>query len=177
MTQAKRHEVSVVTLGVIIGMAACYGQAVIADEVASPLVATPITAPNPVLGADAKTHLVYEIVLINMGSTAVGLGKIETLDAISGTVLGKLEGVALAQMLRLNGGAKGTELSAGGSGIVFMDVLLDKNATVPKTLKHRFEITVAKTSSPNRNGDRDPAPEPPQELPSSVIRWTSVPLP
>ena len=116
------------------------------------------------LGADAKTHLVYEIVLMNIGSTAVGLGKIETLDAISGTVLGKLEGVALAQMLRLNSGAKGTELSAGGSGIVFMDVLLDKNAAAPKTLKHRFEMTVAKTSSPKRNGDRDPAPEPPQAI-------------
>jgi Peptidase family M23 len=164
MARGKRHQASVLTLGVIIGMAACYGQTVSADEVASPLVATPITAPNPVLGADAKTHLVYEIVLMNIGSTAVGLGKIETLDAIRGTVLGTLEGVALAQMLRLNDGAKGTELSAGGSGIAFMDVLLDKNAAAPKTLKHRFEITVAKTSSPKRNGDRHPAPEPPQEI-------------
>jgi hypothetical protein len=101
---------------------------------------------------------------MNMGSTTVGLDKIETLDAISGTVLGTLEGEALAQMLRLNGGAKGTELLAGGSGVVFMDVTLDKDAAIPKTLKHRFKIAVAKTPSPDRGGDREPAPELPQEI-------------
>jgi hypothetical protein len=164
MAQGKRHHVLVLKLGMILGAAACYGQTVIADDVLSPLVATPIAAPNPVLGADDKTHLVYEIVLMNMGSTTVGLDKIETLDAISGTVLGTLEGEALAQMLRLNGGAKGTELLAGGSGVVFMDVTLDKDAAIPKTLKHRFKIAVAKTPSPDRGGDREPAPELPQEI-------------
>jgi hypothetical protein len=49
----------------------------------------PIAAPNPVPGADDKTHLVYEIVLMNMGSTTA---MIQTLDAMSGTVLGTLEG-------------------------------------------------------------------------------------
>jgi Peptidase family M23 len=86
------HKVSVttcylvLTLGMILGAAACYGQTDVADDVLSPLVATPIAAPNPVLGADDKTHLAYEIVLMNMGSTTVGLDNIETLDAITGTV-------------------------------------------------------------------------------------------
>jgi hypothetical protein len=148
----------------ILGAAACYGQTDVADDVLSPLVATPIAAPNPVLGADDKTHLAYEIVLMNMGSTTVGLDNIETLDAITGTVLSTLEGEALAQMLRLSGGAKGTEFIAGGSGIVFMDMTLDKDTTIPKTLKHRFKIAVAKTASPDRGGDRDPAPELSQEI-------------
>jgi hypothetical protein len=84
---------------------------------------------------------------MNMGSTTVGLVEIETLDAISGTVLSTVEGEALARMLRLNGGLKGTELLAGGSGIVFMDMTVDKDAIIPNALKHRFKIAVAKTPS------------------------------
>jgi hypothetical protein len=38
-----------------------------APEIVSPLVATPIAPPNPVLGADARRHLVYEIVLMDIG--------------------------------------------------------------------------------------------------------------
>jgi Peptidase family M23 len=163
MAQSRRHHWLVLMLWVILA-AGCSGQTAIADDVLSPLVATPIAAPNPVLGADDKTHLAYEIVLTNMGSTTVGLDKVETLDAISGAVLGTLEAEALAQMLRLNGGSKGTELPSGGSGVLFMDITLDKDATIPKTLKHRFRIAVAKTPSPARGGDRDPAPELPQEI-------------
>jgi Peptidase family M23 len=163
MAQVKRHHLLVLMLGMILA-AACSGQTAIADDVLSPLVATPIAAPNPVIGADDTTHLAYEIALMNMGSTTVDLAKVETLDAISGAVLGTLEGAALAQMLRLNGGSKGTELPAGGSGVLFMDITLDEDATVPKTLKHRFRIAVAKTPSPDRGGDRDPVPELPQEI-------------
>jgi peptidase M23-like protein len=163
MAQGKRHHWLVLMLWVILA-AGCSGQTAIADDVLSPLVATPIAAPNPVLGADDKTHLAYEIVLTNMGSTTVGLDKVETLDAISGAMLGTLEAEALAQMLRLNGGSKGTELPSGGSGVLFMDITLDKDATIPKTLKHRFRIAVAKTPSPARGGDRDPAPKLPQEI-------------
>ena len=49
----------------------------------------------------------------------------------SGAVLGTMEGDGLAQMLKLNGGNKGTTLSGGGSGTLFMDVTLAKDATVP----------------------------------------------
>ena len=78
----------------------------------SPLVATPIASPNPVLGADDKVQLV----LLNMAPGDIGLKKIETLDAGSGAVLGTMEGAGLAKMLRLNGGSKGTALPGGGPG-------------------------------------------------------------
>ena len=135
-----------------------------AAEVVTPLVATPIASPNPVLGSDDKTHLAYEIVLMNMAPSTVGIGKIETLDAESGAVLGTLEGDGLAQMMRLNGGGKGTELPAGGGGFVFMDVTLPKEAAMPKALKHRFDISVAKAPAKDSASDHDPAPEPPQSL-------------
>jgi hypothetical protein len=139
-------------------------QAVPADAVATPLVATPLTSPNPVLGSDDKTHLAYELVLMSMAASPVGIDKIETLDAESGAVLGTLEGDGLARMLRLNGGAKGTELPAAGGGFVFMDVTLPKGAAIPKSLKHRFKISVANAPGAGAAGDHDPAPPPPQEL-------------
>ena len=47
--------------------------AVEAEDVVSPLIATPLTSPNPVLGADDKVHLAYEIVLVNMAPADIGL--------------------------------------------------------------------------------------------------------
>lgn len=97
-----------------------------ADDVVSPLVATPIASPNPVLGSDDQTHLAYELVLMSMASGNVTVEKVETLDTASGEVLNTLAGDGLTQMLRLNGGAKGNVVPAGGSGILFMDVALAK---------------------------------------------------
>ncbi|HWM31041.1 MAG TPA: M23 family metallopeptidase [Methyloceanibacter sp.] len=143
-----------------------------ANDVLSPLVATPIASPNPVLMTDDKVHLVYEVVLMNMAGGDITIKKVETLDAANGTVIGTLEGDSLAKQLRLNGGGKETALSGGGSGTVFMDVTLPKDATIPKALQHRFDIEVAKETGGDRDGDRDPAPEHPQE-----IAVTGDPLP
>ena len=134
------------------------------SDVVTPLVATPLTQPNPVLGSDDKTHLAYEIVLINMAPGAVMIEKVETLDADSSAVIGTLQGDALAQMLRMNGGAKGPELQGGASGILFMDVTLPKDAAIPKKLKHRFELSVAKAPTQGSASDHDPSPEPPQDV-------------
>jgi hypothetical protein len=135
-----------------------------AAVVAAPLVATPTASPNPVTGSDGKTHLAYEFVLMNMAPGAVSLEKIETLDAESETVIGTLEGEGLEKMMRQNGGAKGTSMAAGGSGFVFMDVMLAKDATLPKALRHRFAVSVAKAPGEPAAGDRDPAPAPPEQV-------------
>ena len=60
--------------------------------------------------------------------------KVQTLDAATSKVIGTLDGDALAKMLRLNGGIKGVELGAGGSGLLFMDVTLAKDGAVPAKL-------------------------------------------
>ena len=134
------------------------------DDVVSPLVTLPIAAPNPVLGSDDRTHLAYELVLMSMASGTVAIEKVETLEAESGSVLNILEGDALTQMLRLNGGAKGNVLPAGGSGILFMDVTLPGDATIPKAVNHRIEISAEKATAPKTDGDRDPAPEPAEDI-------------
>jgi hypothetical protein len=144
-----------------------------AEEVLSPLVATPLTSPNPVLATDGKVHLAYEIVLMNLAPAEVTLKKVETLDAASGAVIGTLDGDGLAQMLKLNGGGKGTALPGGGSGILFMDVTLAKDAALPKAIKHRFDIEVAKEAGSATGGDRDPAPEPPEQI---VVTGDDLPV-
>jgi hypothetical protein len=138
------------------------GTAATADDIVSPLVTTPVNQPHPVLGADDKTHLVYEIVLMNMGSTPITLERVDTLDAESGVLLGTLDGDALLKMLRLNGNAAAGALSAGGSGFVFMDVRFDNNTAIPKALKHRFSIAVTKTPASTGGDGRAPAATPQQ---------------
>lgn len=118
-------------LGTVVSKA--FAATVSAEDVVSPLVATPIAQPDPVLGSDDQTHLAYELVLMSMASGNVTIEKVETLDAASGTVLNTLEGDALTQMLRLNGGAKGNVIPAGGSGILFMDVTLAKGRLHPQS--------------------------------------------
>src|SRR5436190_21313415 len=68
-----------------------------APEIVSPLVATPIAPPNPVLGADARRHLVYESVLMDIGGSAIALNKIEVLDASGDVILATLQGEPLAK--------------------------------------------------------------------------------
>lgn len=166
----------VVTLGLCLAALASRHMAVAQEtapeEVVSPLVATPIASPNPMLGADNKVHLAYEMVLLNMAPVVIGLKKIETLDVGSGAVLGTLEGDGMVKMLKLNGGGKGSALPGGGSGILFMDVTLPKDATTSRAIKHRFDIEVAKAEGGKNAGDHDPAPEPPQAL-----AFTGDPLP
>jgi murein DD-endopeptidase MepM/ murein hydrolase activator NlpD len=146
--------------------------AVESSDVVTPLVAMPLAEPNPALGADDKIHLAYEFVLMNMAPGVVTIEKVETLDAASDAVVGTLSGDALAQMIKPNGGAKGPELQGGGSGILFMDVTLARDATVPKAIKHRFEMTVAQAPAQEVSLDADPSPRPPQD-----VSFVSDPLP
>ncbi len=139
------------------------------SDAVTPLVAMPLAEPNPALGADDKIHLAYEFALMNMAPGMVTIEKIETLDAAGDTVIGTLSGDALAQMIKLNGGGKGPGLQGGSSGILFMDVTLAKQDAVPKSIKHRFELTVAKAPAPDASADADPCPSRRKTFPSSAI--------
>jgi hypothetical protein len=48
------------------------------EDVVAPLVAMPIASPNPVLGADDKIHLAYELVVMNVAPYGITLKTIET---------------------------------------------------------------------------------------------------
>ena len=163
MTEFFRTRIALAFM-IVLSASTWWQQTAIADDVLSPLVGIPVATPNPVLGADDKTHLPYEIVLMNMAAGSVRLKKVETLNADSGAVLDTLEGAGLAKMLRLNGGANSADLPAGGSGVLFMDVTLDGSVAIPRALKQRYEITVTGAPVADAAGDRDPTPQPPQHI-------------
>jgi hypothetical protein len=75
-----------------------------AEEALSPLLASVVAAPRPVLGADDRQHLAYEILLTNPASFgkrvfAVTVAKVETIDPDRDVLVGTLEGSALAEVM------------------------------------------------------------------------------
>jgi Peptidase family M23 len=117
-----------------------------AEEALSPLVASVVAAPRPVLGADHRQHLAYEIMLTNPGSAgsasfAVTIAKVETIDPDRDVVVGTLDGSTLAEvMLRFRSGDPGATLGPGEGGVLLMDTSFDEGAGVPPRLVHRFTV-------------------------------------
>src|SRR5215469_11838752 len=87
------------------------------QEALSPLLASVVVAPHPVLGADDRQHLAYEILITNPASInktvfAVTISKVEALDPDRDVVVGTLEGSALAEvMLQFSNGGPGATLA------------------------------------------------------------------
>lgn len=100
-------------------------------------------APIPVLGADGKNHLVYEITIINQSSSDVTLDRVQ--PRAGGAKFGPaLDGPALADLLRVNAG-EAPVIAAGGSALLFMDVTYGKKETAPKRLTHGLNTTLLGT--------------------------------
>ena len=117
------------------------------------LVAWPITSPQPVLATDGKMHLVYELLVMNVSSSAMTLDRLETLDASkddAGTstkpadmIVATLQGADLEATIRAF--PTGSTRTVGPFQLtrIFLDVKFAKDATVPRALTHRFQVTFA----------------------------------
>lgn len=116
-----------------------FAQSLKADEVYSSVAVTAISDPIPVLGADDRVHLAYELVINNPSQVFVTLNKIEAVDD-DGKVLGSLEGDALVSML-LRFGATGALLGPGSTAIAFMDVSFAKDEVLPANVSARISAT------------------------------------
>jgi hypothetical protein len=97
---------------------------------------------------DGKVHLAYELQLINsmgfdvtLNSVAVKAGDRQLLT---------LAGTELAYWTRALGAGQTptTKLGAGQAGIVWLDVVLDRNAAIPTQLSHTISVTLAKPMPP-----------------------------
>jgi hypothetical protein len=115
----------------------------------TPLVGHVIAEPRPVLGADNRIHLVYELLLTNMFDAPATLDAVEVLNVSrGGALISRLDGPALARMTRPMGSKKtSTTLGPGQSGVVFMDVTFAPNETLPQKLTHRLTVH-ARTGAP-----------------------------
>ena len=68
-----------------------------ARELLSPVVASTLAAPQPVTGSDGRTHLAYELQLVNRTSATVTVRRVEALAG--GRVAERLTGKGLAAVM------------------------------------------------------------------------------
>ena len=113
-------------------------------DIGTGLIASPLATPHPVVAADGRRHLVYELQLINVLGVAVTVDRVRTVDTRSGRVLAELAGDAVAAVMRPFGGKPaGSTLRPSEAGVILLDVALPRSARVPKTMAHDFGLTYA----------------------------------
>jgi Peptidase family M23 len=111
-----------------------------ARPTAEPIAVRVLNAPNPVLGADNRMHLVYELQISDLFPIAVKLKSVQALR--DGKPIGvPVRGRRLTTELRLDSGATGTTLPKGVGAILFMDVTYRRGQPPPKQLIHRISIS------------------------------------
>ncbi|MFC4948302.1 M23 family metallopeptidase [Pseudonocardia sp. GCM10023141] len=117
----------------------------------TPIVASTMTTPAPVLGTDGKTHLAYELLLTNATGVPVRLDRIDVLDAGNRQALLTLAAADLAANSNLVGGPTGdegttdpsapaTSIPASSTAVVWLDVTY--TGATPAALVHRIASTI-----------------------------------
>jgi hypothetical protein len=113
----------------------------------TPVLASVVAAPVPAPATDGKVHLAYELQLTNAMTQDVTLTSIAALG--NGQTLLRLTGDKIGYWTRIIGtSTPTTKLGPGQTGIVWLDVALDKSAGVPRDLVHEVGITIPKPSPP-----------------------------
>lgn len=109
---------------------------------ADPLAVSVFAPINPVVGSDGRTHLAYELQVINNSPAPQALATVEAVDPARGDmVLFSLSGESLTANLRLLGTEKPGTFAPGQTGFVFMDVAFDKPNAVPRVIEHRLTVS------------------------------------
>jgi hypothetical protein len=116
--------------------------------VVTPIVGAVPFAPVPVLGDDGRTHLVYEISLINYTNQPVTVDEVKVVDPATGQSIFTLAGTDLADRLKPTGGGNeySEVLQAGQNGMLFLHVPLDEGTPVPASLTHELTATIGGTA-------------------------------
>ena len=105
------------------------------------LVVEPLVSPRPFAGADGRTHLAYELSLVNETKLVARIDAIAAVDPASGATLAEWKGDALGSIFRINGGEPGVTLAPSHSAYAFLDVALPAGAPIPKVLRHKISVT------------------------------------
>ena len=110
-------------------------------SVATPLLASVVSAPIPVPASDGKIHLAYELLVTNALSQEVTLTSLTVLDR--DVPLLNLPAEQLSNWTRVIGTpTPTTKVGPAQSALVWLDVVLDKNTAVPENLMHAVGISV-----------------------------------
>lgn len=112
--------------------------------------ATPLTlridhAPVPVEGSDARWHVVYEIEVANLTGDPVRIDRLDVLDAQGGRVVGSFDRGQLASRLVVrDAAAEPGRLGASQLGMLYLHLVFESRAALPKRIDHRFDVTVGR---------------------------------
>ena len=119
----------------------------IPPAVVTPVVASVVAPPIPVPATDGKDHLAYELQLINTLTQDVTL---TSLAVVAGDqTLMTLSGDNLKYWTRIIGNpTPTTKLGPGQTALVWVDVALNRPATIPGELTHQLGIAVTKPQPP-----------------------------
>lgn len=140
-----RAVVLLAVLGVLLAAAPAGAEA--ADAL-TPVIATPVATPEPVLASDGRQHLAYELQLINRGGSKVTVQAVQALAR--GEVVASLSAKALDGVMVPYGKPQtGNLLTAGQAAFVMMDVSFPARAKLPGRIVHRLKIAEQPPSSTN----------------------------
>lgn len=116
-------------------------------SVATPLLASVLSAPIPVPASDGNIHLVYELQVTNALSQEVTLTSVTVLDR--DVALLNLSAEQLPYWTRIIGSPTPTrKVGPAQSAVVWLDVVLDKDTAVPENLMHAVGISVPEPMPP-----------------------------
>ncbi len=127
------------------------------DEL-TPLVASVLDSPIPFTGSDGLVHVVYELEVLNAGSRAATIAKVETMSP-TGEVLHIMQGQELEERIVPVGAASAlvaddpsaiTTLDAGRTVVVLMDGTYPSRDEVPAQFTHRFHSTLSAADPTNK---------------------------
>ncbi len=119
--------------------ALAFAQGVLPGEVFTSLIARPLAETHPVLGADGRVHLAFEVLVSNPSRLFMTLDKVEAMDP-TGASLWSLEGDGLAAMTDAWAITDGA-LPPGGTAVVLLDVPFAPDAAMPDRVDTRITAT------------------------------------
>ncbi len=120
-------------------------------SVATPVVADVLAEPVAVPATDGKVHLAYEVQLTNVLAQEVTLTSLVVLDR--DVALLNLSGDQLAYWTRIVGTpTPTTKIGPAQTAVVWIDVAIDKGATVPTQLVHAVGLSLPEPMVPLFSG-------------------------
>ncbi len=110
------------------------------SEAMTPILLEVQDAPVPFNGSDNKTHLVYELRMINFTSANVSVKQVDVLGT-DGQTIATLDAAQIATRLQPFGKRDATaELTTGAGAQLFLHVTLPNAQAVPKKFTHRLQL-------------------------------------
>ena len=117
-----------------------------APDVVTPVIASTVDDPIPVVGSDGRTHLAYELVLTNVTPDAVAIRSLAV--SSSDQQLLTLDGAALTALARRGSGRPGLDLDGGEYARLTLDVALPEGSPTPTSLTNTLTVAPPKPQPP-----------------------------